>query len=131
MSKRFTFQGVLEAVEANLTFQTSKGDNLVKSYITFDDTEEYNGKTYNNKIIFELFGAERAKIADTLVVGHTYEVRFSINSRKYNNSVFSTNSAFEVVDVTARQQATSQAPQTMQTPPPPMPNPIATDDLPF
>jgi hypothetical protein len=135
MSKKFTFQGVLEYIEPNITFQSKNGDNFVKSQITFDDSETYNGKVIENKVTFVLNGAERARKAETLIVGHTYDVRFYISSRRFNDKVYTSLSAIDVLDITGAQPLPAQQPTPTPMPqaptPPPAAYPSTTDDLPF
>lgn len=128
MSKKFTFQGVLEGIIPNVTFKSSKGEDLVKSYITFDDSDE--GKSYPSQITFELFGAKLAQKAEHLTVGKTYEVRFNLRSRTYNGAVYSTISAYDVIELQSLTAPVQQPPQPTQ-PLPPTPERTYQDNLPF
>jgi hypothetical protein len=110
----YTFQGRLEKINPNVVFTTSKGESIVKSYITFDNSRTYNDKTYVSKIAFELFGTERAKLAENMTVGAEYSVSFDINSREVGNNIFATLSAFKVEAITRQQPiaASTSSPQS-------------------
>lgn len=117
--------GKVIAVLEPQTFVSQRNGN---TYVTNVFVIETSGQ-YPKKIAFKVLGADRFSQMG-IVLGHTYNVSFDVDSREWNGRWFTDCVAWRVQDLDSHQPAQSYSSQARRQESAPIP-PQQEDDVPF
>jgi len=82
--------------------KTSKaGKDYTKKTLVIEVAETNNDKTYTNSIAFDVVGEKTIEVANSLQVGQTVDVSFSISSNEYQGQFYTNVRAFNIAAVNA------------------------------